>query len=170
MKIHKIVFSTMDEFREWKEKEERRTGNQYVRSSGNHPARQGDCTYVYYICRRSGNYRQEDDSAAVSKKGRKSFTSDKINGRCTSTITLTQLHDKQVSCANFSTGLRFCIIRSFPQTINCEYWPFHYGHDDQVRHRTLSKQEKKWMLLLIERGWNTDEILKTLRDATIPGK
>jgi len=108
MKIHKIVFSTMDEFREWKEKEERRTGNQYVRSSGNHPARQGDCTYVYYICRRSGNYRQEDDSAPVSKKGRKSSTSDKINGRCTSTITLTQLHDKQVNCANFLS--RFAVL------------------------------------------------------------
>ncbi len=46
----------------------------------------------------------------------------------------------------------------------------HYGHDGPAPQRNLSRLEKRWMLQLIERGWNTDEILRALRSAAIPGR
>lgn len=54
--------------------------------------------------------------------------------------------------------------------MTCEYHSTHYGHDfSNPARQHLSKQEKEWILELILRGWNSDEIVKTLRSGTIPG-
>lgn len=54
--------------------------------------------------------------------------------------------------------------------ISCEYCPIHYGHDTKNPCRQiLTKEEKEWILQLLVRGWNSDEIVKTLRNGTITG-
>ncbi|KAI9554265.1 hypothetical protein GHT06_019537 [Daphnia sinensis] len=105
--------------------------------------------YMYYACNRSGPKRITESKGSKKKKP-SSRESIKINGTCTASISL--VHDK---------GLN---------RISCDYCPTHYGHDTKEPHRqNLSKQEKLWILQLLVRGWNSDEIVKTLRSGTITG-
>lgn len=54
--------------------------------------------------------------------------------------------------------------------MTCDYHSSHYGHDfSNPARQHLSKQEKDWILELVLRGWNSDEIVKTLRNGTIAG-
>ena len=54
-------------------------------------------------------------------------------------------------------------------TFTLEYFPMHYGHDMDMECQNLTKQEKKWILELVMRGWNSSEIVKTLREGVIQG-
>lgn len=147
------TFASMEEFAAWKLSEEKLSGSKFNRSSGDHQTRQSGSqkviVYMYYACNRSGSQRIRVNNGSKKKKP-SSQGSIKINGTCTASISL--VHDK---------GLN---------RISCEYCPTHYGHDTKEPHRqNLSKQEKLWILQLLVRGWNSDEIVKTLRSGTITG-
>ncbi|XP_057375085.1 uncharacterized protein LOC130696035 [Daphnia carinata] len=153
MEAQTHTFTSMEEFEAWKMSEEKLSGSKFNRSSGRHQTRQSDTkkavVYMYYACNRSGLQRIRESKGSKKKKP-SSQGSIKINGTCTASISL--VHDKELN------------------RISCDYCPTHYGHDTKEPHRqNLSKQEKLWILQLLARGWNSDEIVKTLRSGTITG-
>lgn len=94
MEMRKFEFTTMQEFKKWKEEEEVGSGSKFIRSSGEHtvPPRDKSLVYSYLTCHRSGIHRGKSNETAKKKK---TVPSLKINGVCTASMIVT--HDRQVN-------------------------------------------------------------------------
>ncbi|XP_050045139.1 uncharacterized protein [Dermacentor andersoni] len=131
-------FRSLQDFFRWKQNEEKREKVCFVASSSGKPM-YGGRIKRWYVCHRSGIY-------IPRGKGRrrlKSQGSCKINAHCMATITTIQ--DTQ-------TGV-----------VSIVYQKQHYGHDIDLGHLRLNKEEKQVIAQQLAQGLPGDTVLKNVK-------
>lgn len=131
-------FRSLQDFFHWKQNEESREKVCFIASSSGKTL-YGGRIKRWYVCHRSGNY-------IPKGKGRrrlKSQGSCKINAHCMATMTTIQ--DTQ-------TGV-----------VSLVYQKHHYGHDIDLGHLRLNKEEKQVIAQQLAQGLPVDTVLKNVK-------
>ena len=114
MDTRTLSFSNMNEFLQWKEKEERATNSSYVKHSSS--KLYGENEHSYYYCNRTGSYTGKGEG----KRQLKSQGSSKINSHCTA-------HMKAVYNRN-------------SHKVSVEHCATHHSHNIQLGHLRMPNE------------------------------
>lgn len=132
-------FCMFTEFEHWKDGFERTQNTSYCKSTG--VKEKSGLKRTYYYCNRTGKY------SAKGKGSRRLKTqgSAKIDGHCTSTLTLTEKADM--------TECEVDICKT------------HYGHETQLGHLKISNTEKVLIASKRKAGITKERILQDIRES-----
>lgn len=140
--IHKQIFNSFVEFEEWKRKEEKESLSSFTtdRCQQKISASGEKIFYAYYSCHRSGYYTPRGNSL----KRLKAQGSKKIGGYCP---------------ANMK------IVTSESGLCKLEYTKTHVGHDNDLCHLFLNKEDKDILASQIAVKKPFEEILKDVKNS-----
>lgn len=135
VEFEELSFESKQEFQEWKERVEKQTTSQFIKSRGEKKAKN---VKTYYSCNRSGIY----VSKAKTQKALKKQGSRKINGRCPASINVTidELDTHEV-----------------------KYYKTHVGHDFEVEHLDLSDKDREYIAEKLNAGIPKRDLIEELR-------
>ncbi|XP_034236338.1 uncharacterized protein LOC117642361 [Thrips palmi] len=131
-----INFENMDDFYAWKEETERKTHSLFVKHEGTKSVEDGDRTYYY--CHRSGHSRKMQDPDRIRWKG-----SPKTSHYCPARLTATESNGK----------------------VSVIYKEKHVGHDFNLGHLRLSKNQRAILAAKLQSKVKMDDILDEVRDS-----
>uniref|UniRef100_T1JEM3 C2H2-type domain-containing protein n=1 Tax=Strigamia maritima TaxID=126957 RepID=T1JEM3_STRMM len=138
-------FTTTTEFYKWKSEMEAETNSSYFKPYGTSRFNDGTEKAIYY-CSRSGIYKPR----GTGKRALKTQGSRKLNAACPAKITVITNRDK---------------------TIAVEFVKTHCGHTlDELKHLSLTKNEKLEIAKKLELGVDSNEILNDVRQTSSPVK
>lgn len=127
------------EFKEWKCDFEQSQNSNYSKSTGSKENGNHEAKTTYYYCNRTGEY----SAKGKGKRSLKSQGTCKIDGHCTSAIQL--------------------IENSVNEECNVFVCKTHYGHNPQLGHIRLSKQDKTLIASKRKMGIEKERILKDIQ-------
>ncbi|XP_060522906.1 uncharacterized protein LOC132699931 isoform X1 [Cylas formicarius] len=137
LKWHQLMFSTMDEFNQWKTQMENKTYSKFIKKSTTVSKLH---TFIQYNCHRSGTFIPE----GKGKRHLKTQGSSKINAYCPANIQVFIENDHQLSV---------------------KYLETHVGHKLDIGHLHLTEMERKNIASKIALNIPFDAILDEIRDS-----
>ncbi|XP_044266575.1 uncharacterized protein LOC123012605 [Tribolium madens] len=136
-----LDFPNSTEFKKWLHNEETENYVQYVHLTATKRRSTGAETY-YYECSRTGKRSYVDDTTR-KRRARKSVT--KLNRGCTSQIIVNKSHDG---------------------TLSVNYFKNHYGHEVDLEHVKLSKQDRGSIATKLLLGLPVTSVLHSVKKAS----
>lgn len=137
-----LEFSSFEEFIQWKKCMERDTSTLFILNSGCKQNPNKSVTRHYFTCHRSGYY----NTRGKGKRHLKAQGSRKINGICPASI-----H----------------VVESENGKCKVNYIPTHVGHQSDIHHLSLTKNERKNLAVDIANKVPFQVILDKIRDSVI---
>ena len=139
-----MKFTNLEDFNEWKAKEERSSKAYYVQHTASKVY--GDNTHWYLYCNRSGIGRSQSEGKRITK----SQGSCKIGKTCCSFIKVSQ---------NMPSG-----------KVNVQYCSTHINHSAELAHLPIPPDTRKLIAAKLHEGVSIEKILDSVRDTLSDGQ
>ena len=138
-----IAFESINQFKEWKLQEERKSKAHFVRNSS--IKEYGSVKYMYYYCNRSGHYKSKGNGER----------SPQSQGTCKSGNT----------CIAYMKTMEDTLSKS----VVVEYCSTHTGHEIKVKHLPILQDIKLKIAQKLQDGVSINRILDDIRDNCLDG-